>query len=394
MPAEQYREKEVIDRLRQRWLVFLIASAASLASGFVLLWKTWGTSYALRWLPLPVIMVLYLGIVLRRGLVYNLRAGETRLLPDLGWGNVLTLLRGLLVALMSGFLFLPYPAGWLAWVPGILYVISCAADFLDGYVARLTQHTTRLGEILDMSFDGLGVLAASLLVVQYGQAPAWYILVGLARYLFLAGLWVRRRLERPIYEMPPRSSRRIIAGLQMGFLGAALLPVFSAQATNLAAVLFGLPLLIGFMRDWGYVSGVLHPGGRGQRTDWQPFLDFWLPVAARVMILALNLGWLWVQQQTLPGYDACISAGWVVYVLAAAMVALGVLPRAGAGLALGLLSFYGLPAGLTAGGFLILAAYTLILYLGGGGFSLWAPEKELFRRRPGEKRLPEAEQSQ
>ena len=155
--------------------------------------------------------------------------GGKRLLPSLGWGNRLTLLRGVLVGGMLGFLFLPRPAGLAGLDPGhSVHACQTSADFFDGYVARVTDHATRLGEILDMSFDGLGVLVASVLAVQYGQAPAWYLLVGAARYLFLAGEWLRRRLGRPIYPIPPSLNRRVFAGLQMGFLAAVLLPLISA----------------------------------------------------------------------------------------------------------------------------------------------------------------------
>jgi hypothetical protein len=37
-----------------------------------------------------------------------------------------------------------------------------------------------------MSMDGWGILVASFLAVLYDQVPTWYILVGLARYLYLS----------------------------------------------------------------------------------------------------------------------------------------------------------------------------------------------------------------
>ncbi len=60
-------------------------------------------------------------------------------------------------------------------------------DLLDGYVARVTRRESRLGAILDMEFDGLGILIASAVAVQYDKIPAWYLLLGVARLLFVAG---------------------------------------------------------------------------------------------------------------------------------------------------------------------------------------------------------------
>jgi CDP-diacylglycerol--glycerol-3-phosphate 3-phosphatidyltransferase len=96
-------------------------------------------------------------------------------------------------------------------------------DFLDGYVARVTHRTSRLGEILDMHWDGFGVLVASWLLVLYGQVQAWYLVVGLARYLFVAGMQIRERRGLTNYPLPPSMTRRAMAGAQMGFIAVVLL---------------------------------------------------------------------------------------------------------------------------------------------------------------------------
>ncbi len=205
-------------QLKRRWALVAIISALFLLSGFSLLQGSWQVAYARQWLFQASLGLLYLLWVLWRGLEHNYRVGESHLLPGLGIANITTLLRGVLIASLLGFLLLPWPPGWLAWIPAGLYTLAVLADFLDGFLARITQRVTRLGEILDMSFDGLGVLAASLLAIQYNQVPAWYLLVALARYLFLAGIWLRRRRGLPVHELQPSVRRRAFAGVQMGFL--------------------------------------------------------------------------------------------------------------------------------------------------------------------------------
>ncbi|MCZ7668816.1 MAG: hypothetical protein M5U34_17250 [Chloroflexi bacterium] len=54
-----------------------------------------------------------------------------------------------------------------------------------------------------MEFDGLGILLVSLLAVWYGQLPGWYLLIGLARYFFVFGLWLRQKRHLPHHAMPP-----------------------------------------------------------------------------------------------------------------------------------------------------------------------------------------------
>jgi CDP-diacylglycerol--glycerol-3-phosphate 3-phosphatidyltransferase len=155
------------------------------------------------------------------------------LLPAFGWGNGLTIVRGILVAGLAGFLFSPRPEGWVVWLPAILYTLSNATDFFDGFAARRTNHVTRLGEILDMSLDGTGVLVAAALAVQYGQVPVLFLGVALVRYVFLGGMWLRARWVLD-HEMPGSISRQVFAGLQMGFwqwYGT----LFSPPGTHVAA---------------------------------------------------------------------------------------------------------------------------------------------------------------
>jgi CDP-diacylglycerol--glycerol-3-phosphate 3-phosphatidyltransferase len=383
MLSEYPAQSSVLEQLRKETALFAALGFSLLAACYAALRLGWEAKYAALWLILPSLAVVYQLTILLYNLPANVRLGETQPLPNLGWGNRLTLLRGFLAAGVMGFLLLPRPEGWLAWLPGILYTLSCAADFFDGYAARMTNHATRLGEVLDMSFDGIGVLAASLLAVQYGQAPAWYVLVGLARYLFLGGLWLRKRLDKPIYELPPSLSRRIFAGLQMGFLAILLWPLFSPPGTHIAAALFGLPLLFGFGRDWLYVSGVLKQ--RQPRKRPGEALRNWALTALRGLILALNLSLLIAWSGKLSNVSLPLIALGVLNGLAVALIVFGVLPRVAAGFALGFLGFYQMLSPLTASQIVLAVAYTIILYAGSGALSLWTPEDYLYRHRAGER---------
>jgi CDP-diacylglycerol--glycerol-3-phosphate 3-phosphatidyltransferase len=388
-------------RLRLRWWGMFALSGLVLAGGFSFFASTWegieASRYALQWLALSATVLAYQLWVLWRGLPANHRKGERDLLPNLGPGNCLTLARGVLMACLAGLLLLPSLPGRLAWIPGTLYLLANVADLLDGYLARLSRHITRLGEMLDMSLDGLGVLVAALLALHYGQVPIWYLSIALARYLFLGGLWLRRRLGLPVNELPPSISRRLFAGLQMGFLAFVLLPVFAPPGTYIAAGLFAVPFLSGFLRDWFIVSGMLEPRNADRRWREQS-MQRWIPLGLRFLVVALAAGpasqhFLDFSQQAafytglgLPYSIWLVGLQCMAEALAVLLILLGASGRAAAVLGLSLAAINLAIAGPTLTQIVLMAAYTAILFAGTGPFSLWTPEDKLIFRPLGESR--------
>ena len=389
--------RSALFQLRRRWALVALISALFLLSGYSLLQGSWQVSYAGQWLTQASLGLLYLLLVLWRGLEHNYRVGDTHLLSGLGIANITTILRGVLIASLLGFLLLPWPPGWLAWIPAGLYTLVALADFLDGFLARITQRVTRLGEILDMSFDGLGVLVASLLAIQYSQVSAWYLLVALARYIFLAGIWLRRRRRLPVHELQPSVRRRAFAGVQMGFLFFILMPVFAPPGTYIAAAVFALPFLAGFGFDWLAVSDVRFAYRsslarlKALSLDRLPLL---LRLLAVMLILAelsrflgLYSGWLSGQPpQGLPYSQASFLLLIALQSLVLVTLALGVSGRIAAILGLCLLGIQQLLASLTPVQIGLVLLYTAILYLGTGALSLWKPEDRLIFSRAGERR--------
>jgi CDP-diacylglycerol--glycerol-3-phosphate 3-phosphatidyltransferase len=134
--------------------------------------------------------------------------------------------------------------GILIWTPGIIYLGISLADLLDGFVARKQGRKTELGKRLDIETDAAGLLVASLVAVALGRLPAIYLLVGLAYYPFILGIWVRRKRALAVITLQPRPYARIIAGFQMGFVGLALLPIFEPAFIFVSALIFMTPLLI------------------------------------------------------------------------------------------------------------------------------------------------------
>lgn len=375
--------KQNLAQLQREWWFVMIAGAVGLGVGYILLRDAWSSSERLRWAGLAGILVAYQLIHLRRNLAKNHPIGEAGpLYPTLGLGNWITLVRAVFLAMLAGFVFLPWPVGTAAWAPGMIYMTAAVLDFMDGWAARATGRASALGEILDMHWDGFGVLVASILLVQYGQAPWWYLLVGLARYLYVGGLWVRERRGLAIHPLPPAKSRRGIAGMQMGFIAVVLLPIFTPPATRFAASLFMTPLILGFIRDWLGVSGVIRPKpdhAAGARRDWA-LIKTGLPLGLRTLAVGL-LGAVLVREFTAvdPRPLVMIAGG-----AALVLIALGVVGRA-AGLGAVLLSGFVLRD--TPGVWLfwaLLCTGVGVMLSGTGNYSLWKPEEWLIYHRAGE----------
>ncbi len=391
--------KHSLSPLRRQWLLVTGCYLAALLLGYLLLERSSLQQIAWQWLlPAAAAMIAQLAI-LWHALPYNRRQGgslahgeSAPLLGSLGYANALTLLRGLLICLLAGFLFAPAPAGLLLWMPALLYTLERLMDFADGYVARITRRETKLGEILDIEYDSLGFFIAILLGIQYGKLPPWYLLMGLFRGLFVLGLWLRRRRGLPIYELPPSDQRRVIAGFQTGFVTVALWPLWPPSVTLLAAYLMALPLIFSFGRDWLAVSGAIDATSatyqRLRRTG-KLLIEGWLPLVARLCAAGLAFPILWqVGASGMEGVTFWWGGLILLGLLAVLSVLLGVVGRAGA-LLLAILAALGMATAQDGGGLpgegyaLLFVCAVVVLHLGSGKLALWRPEEKWLRAKLG-----------
>jgi CDP-diacylglycerol---glycerol-3-phosphate 3-phosphatidyltransferase len=368
-------------RLKREWAFFVLLSAVFLTLSCVVLWWNWGEVYALRWLLLSASISAYALVYARNHLDDNRSNFEGSILFDnLGLANWITLVRAIFNAALAGFLLGPWPQGWLAWAPSLLYLFSSILDYADGFVARVSGRTTILGENLDMKWDGVGALIASLLTVLYGQTPLPFMLVGAARYLYLFGIWNRERQAFPVYSLPQNRFRRPFAGMLMGLLAVLLMPVYSPPATYVAAWLFMLPFLINFYRDWLFVSGSMGQGNaraeNSSRSGWKSVL----PVAVRILLVIFLLMLLITSFSQRP-----LAVG-VILVAGLAIPAL-LAGAAGRLFALAVLLMTGFALQQNASqwqlwSILLLSEITLMI--GTGRYSLWTPEDWLMYKQAGE----------
>ena len=171
--------------------------------------------------------------------------------------------------------------------------MAAIGDALDGLLARRTKHVTTLGVRLDLEVDALSVLIGSLLAVLYERLHIWYLAIGFARYLFVLGLWWRTSRGETVNSLPSSQYRRIIAGFQMGFITVALCPLVAPVVVKLASVVFAIPTLCGFARDWLVVSARLDTGSVSYQRYRRLFfglVTFWLPQLLKPVVVIAWIG--------------------------------------------------------------------------------------------------------
>lgn len=352
---------------------------------FSTLHAVWGPIYARRWLAIAAIALAYVMWTLARRLGDNHPPNDDDLYRELGLANHAGLLRGVLLAWLAGFIFSPWPEGWLAWMPGVLYTAAILIDYADGIIARVTRHTSVLGQALDTELDALGILVAPALGIWWGQLPIWYALVALAYYAFELGKWLRTRQDKPLHPLPPSAIRRSMAGIQMGFISAILWPLLRPPLTTAAATLVMVPFVAGFVRDWLAVGGWIDPGTETYRLWMQRLSTIaqrWLPVLLRLLIMAVFVAVISrAGQITLYQTISPLSALWILAL--SILAAIGWLGRLAATL---LAIFVGIAAarwGVTPASAVLIGCGLGLMLFGTGALSLWQPEDDFLQQRYG-----------
>ncbi len=70
----------------------------------------------------------------------------------------------------------------------IVFIAAAATDYFDGYLARKRSQVTTLGQLLDPLADKLLISAAFISLVELEIAPAWMVIIVVAREFAVTGL--------------------------------------------------------------------------------------------------------------------------------------------------------------------------------------------------------------
>ena len=379
------RPRSVPPALQRCWRVAVFISVALWGSGLGLfremLPEGWADVWAAGTAPL---LALWL-FLMYRALPLNHPPGREEVAPSLSPATWVTWARGMAILAALGFVGLPPLPDGRAWIPALLFLVGVALDFADGLVARVTGRVTVMGRKLDVALDGLAVLGGVALAWRYGKVPAWYLLVGLARYLYLAVEHARRARGLPVYPLPSSMLRRALAGVQMGFLAAVLWPVFGPPGTHWAAYAFGLPFLAHFLWDGLVMVGWVRPGRRTSRVGasmnlWKRGISWVLRWGLAAWVMVRLFPWFETWTRSLPPPAGTTGRALVLLLTGTSAVGLlaGWMARTWAVVALGLLGM-ALHTGMAWHTETLVALWglTAVFYIGGG---MWEPEERLWRR--------------
>lgn len=100
--------------------------------------------------------------------------------------NKLSIARAVCIPVIVILLYLNDPACRIT--AGILFILACLTDFLDGRIARKRNLVTDFGKFIDPVADKLLVLTTLIMLVHRGMMPAWVVIVVLCRELSVDGL--------------------------------------------------------------------------------------------------------------------------------------------------------------------------------------------------------------
>lgn len=345
-----------------------LATFAAAGLGAVLLvWLAVQPENDAAFSAVALVTLLVLTLMVGRALVAD--GGQGR---PLAAATLLTLARGLALAPLAGLVAVPPSTAAAAYAPFVLYGCSAVADGLDGWLARVRGTTSRLGARLDTAFDALGMLVGPAVGVAHGRLPGFYLAVGVAYYLMVGAVALRRTLGERVYpeRNVPSAARRLFAGLHMGLVTAALAPPTSPEVAAVAAAVFAPPLVLDLAVTIPVTLGWLAPAPYRRLTRLAGSLAFVaLPLAARVVALGA----------------AALADGLSVPVrlLAAAMV-LGVGARSCAIAAL-VVAAQSRPDLTGVAATTLLACAAVVAYLGSGPLSPRRGDDRLLLTRPGER---------
>ncbi|WP_237217962.1 CDP-alcohol phosphatidyltransferase family protein [Ruegeria lacuscaerulensis] len=162
----------------------------------------------------------------------------------LGLCNTTTLLRAALVAFLFGTLFFTTEvSGWLVFAVG---AFAFALDGLDGWFARRSGLQSDFGARFDMETDAALGAVLALWVMLSGTAQAYVLILGFARYAFVAAGWVWPQLRG---NLPPSFRRKAVCVVQIAALLLLVFPLTPAAVLAPLSLTASLALSYSFGAD-------------------------------------------------------------------------------------------------------------------------------------------------
>jgi CDP-diacylglycerol--glycerol-3-phosphate 3-phosphatidyltransferase len=177
--------------------------------------------------------------------------------------NAITMVRILLIPVFLWFTF--YESRVDSFLAALIYTITGATDFLDGWLARRNNLVTVIGKFLDPLADKLIVMAALVMLVHLGRIAAWVVIVVMAREFIVTGLRTIAMSEGIVIAAGQEGKYK--TSLQIAAIAFLLLhytyPIdfiwfqFDLDANRVGTWLLYVSLFFSVWSAWSYFSGFL-----------------------------------------------------------------------------------------------------------------------------------------
>ena len=101
----------------------------------------------------------------------------------------ITLLRVAFIPVYMVLMYLSYGcANYWMWIALGVFILASLTDFVDGQIARRYNQVSDFGKFLDPLADKLLTIACMTMFCQWGQVPAWALMIVLTREFAVTGL--------------------------------------------------------------------------------------------------------------------------------------------------------------------------------------------------------------
>lgn len=151
----------------------------------------------------------------------------------------------------------------------LVLAIMGSTDWIDGYVARRFNQTSKLGRILDPAADRLAVIAVAVTLAIAGVVQWWYLaaLVVPDAILGAASLfYFRSHPDLPVSVVGKVRTGLLLAGTPLLVLSQIRIPGADAYFV-IAWILLGLGLVGHWVAAWNYFWAIRRKGQELRHDD-------------------------------------------------------------------------------------------------------------------------------
>ena len=154
--------------------------------------------------------------------------------------NKLSITRAICIPVIVILLYIQDPTCRIA--AGILFILACLTDFLDGRIARKRNLVTDFGKFIDPVADKLLVLTSLIMLIHLEMMPAWVVIIVICRELAVDGLRMVAVTQGKVIAAGPLGKWKTTC--QMVLISIMLILDLSFRSSWPVMVLTGIMILL------------------------------------------------------------------------------------------------------------------------------------------------------